>query len=71
MVRLLRFVSAAGLALALASSAQAMQFTNSTVSFGLSTLPPLVPTGTGSGTSAPGLVTIATLRSKRSYTEMR
>jgi hypothetical protein len=56
---LLKFISAAGLALALASSAQALQFTNSTVSFGLSSLPPLVATGTGSGNS-PGPVTILT-----------
>ena len=56
---LLKIVSAAGLAMALATSAQAVPFTG-TVSFGLSTLTPLAASGSGSGTSAPGLVTIAT-----------
>ena len=60
MRNLLKIVLAAGLAMALAASAQAAQFQNSTVSYGLSTLPPLVATGSGSGVSTPALVTIAT-----------
>jgi hypothetical protein len=56
----LKCLSAAGLAAALATSAQAVQFQDSNVSFRLSSLPPLVASGSGSGTSAPGLVTIAT-----------
>ncbi len=60
MRNLLKIVLAAGLAMALAASAQAAQFQNSQVSYGLSTLPPLVATGSGSGVSTPGMVTIAT-----------
>ena len=58
MRRFLMFISAAGLAMALAVSAQATQFVGS-ASFALSTLPGLVASGTGSGNS-PGVVTIAT-----------
>jgi len=54
----LKIVSAAGLAMMLAASAQAAPF-NGEVSFGLSTLPPTVATGSGNGNS-PGPVTIAT-----------
>lgn len=55
----LKIVSAAGLAMALATSAQAAQFTGN-VSYGLSTLPPLVASGSGSGASTvgPNLVTL-------------
>jgi len=55
----LKIVSAAGLVMALATSAQAAQF-NGTVSYGLSTLTPIVATGSGSGTSTvgPNLVTL-------------
>jgi hypothetical protein len=59
MRRLLTFVSAAGLAVALATSAQAVPFTG-TVSVGVSSLPAIAASGSGSGTSAPGVVTIAT-----------
>jgi hypothetical protein len=45
--------------MALATSGQAYPFTG-TVSFGLSSLPPLVAVGSGSGFTAPGVVTIAT-----------
>jgi hypothetical protein len=54
----LKIVSAAGLAMALATSAQAAPFTGS-VSYSLGGLAPLVATGSGSGNS-PGGVTIAT-----------
>lgn len=53
-----KIFSAAGLAMALAASAQAAPFSGS-VSFGLSTLPPLVASGSGNGNS-PGPITIAT-----------
>ncbi len=55
----LKIVSAAGLAMALAASAQAAQFTGS-ISYGLSTLTPLVATGSGSGASTvgPNLITL-------------
>ena len=53
-----KIFSAAGLAMALAASAQAAPFTGF-VSFGLSSLPPLVASGSGNGNS-PGPVTIAT-----------
>ena len=58
MRRFLTFISAAGLAMALATSAQATQFSGF-VSYSLSGLTPLVASGTGSGNS-PGTVTIAT-----------
>ncbi len=54
----LKIISAAGLTMALVTSAQAAPFTGS-VSFGLSTLPPVVASGSGNGNS-PGPVTIAT-----------
>ena len=58
MRRFLMFISAAGLAMALAVSAQATEFSGS-ASFALSTLPGLVASGTGSGTSAPaGTITL-------------
>jgi hypothetical protein len=55
----LKIVSVAGLGMMLAASVQAAQFTGN-ISFALSTLPGLVASGSGSGASAPGLVTIAT-----------
>ena len=55
----LKIVSAAGLAMALAISAQAAPFTGN-VSYGLSTLTPLVASGSGSGASTvgPNLITL-------------
>jgi len=55
---LLKIVSAAGLAMVLATSAQATQFTGN-VSYSLGGLAPLVASGTGSGNS-PGTITIGT-----------
>jgi hypothetical protein len=57
---LLKIVSAVGLAMALATSAQAVltPFTGQ-ISYGLSTLPPIIATGAGSG-NTPGVVTINT-----------
>ncbi len=53
MRRFLTFISAAGLAMALAVSAQATPYVGS-ASFALSTLPGLVAAGSGSGTSTAG-----------------
>jgi hypothetical protein len=55
----LKIVSAAGLAMAFAASAQATQF-SAFISYGLSTLPPLQAFGSGSGASTvgPNLVTL-------------
>ncbi len=54
----LKIVSAAGLAMALAASAQAAPYVGS-VSYSLSTLPGLVASGSGSGTSTPaGTITL-------------
>ena len=55
----LKIVSAVGLAMALATSAQAAQFSGN-ASYALSTLPGLVASGSGSGVSTSALVTIAT-----------
>jgi hypothetical protein len=57
MRNLVKFISAAGLAMALAVSAQATPYVGG-ASFALSTLPGLVASGSGTGTSAAGLVTI-------------
>ena len=57
MRKLLTLISAAGLALALATSASALPF-NGQFSFALSTLPGLTGSGTGSSVSTAGLVTL-------------
>ena len=58
MHRFLKFISAAGLAMALATSAQATQFSG-LLSYSLAGLAPVTASGTGSGNS-PGPITIAT-----------
>jgi hypothetical protein len=59
MNKALKHVSATGLAMALATSAQALQFQGQ-VSFAVWTLPGLVASGSGSGSSGPGGITIFT-----------
>ena len=57
MRKLVTFISAAGLAMALATSASATPY-NGSFSFALSTLPGLVGSGAGSGVSTAGLITL-------------
>ena len=68
MRRSLELISAVGLAMALATSAQAAQFTGN-VSYGLSTLPALVASGSGSGTSTVSQTTLGRVSSGRAEAE--
>ena len=57
MRKLMKFISAVGLAMALAASSQATPYVGG-ASFALATLPGLVAAGSGTGASLPNLVTI-------------